>query len=422
MLGNVAKFVMFKKPFEEVLTSENLIEVEEVGVQVKGETITELVKSIVTTQDYRVFPIIQGDLLEDGWEYPEGYDKKKGRFKTGNYTGNKWGGKYLRAPDIFYTVLEKGKDKLVKLGDIAEIRFGIKTGANDFFYLPNKYFSIKEDGEYYRLIPKQDGLPTDIEIEKEFLKPVIKSPRECESILVDPEKLKFKVFMCNKSKLKLKGTNVLKYVEHGENAIIEIKKGAERGKKIKGYQKLRTIKGRELWYGLGEWKFCRNILPMFEQERKYCFYTNDELFIDAALYYVYAKEDETLLNVMLNSTLFGLFEEVLARPPEGLGALQIKVYHYESMPIIDILQLKHYGTQINKTFNSFIKRKIKPIFEELDIDLLKPIRDQEPNPLPDRKELDDIIFDELGLTKKERREVYWSVCELVKQRLEKAKG
>ena len=24
------------------------------------------------------------------------------------YQGNKWGGKYLRAPDIFFTVLEKG--------------------------------------------------------------------------------------------------------------------------------------------------------------------------------------------------------------------------------------------------------------------------------------------------------------------------
>ncbi|OFX27955.1 MAG: hypothetical protein A2X08_15670 [Bacteroidetes bacterium GWA2_32_17] len=37
-----------------------------------------------------------------------------------------------------------------------------------------------------------------------------------------------------------------------------------------------------------------------------------------------------------------------------------------------------------------------------------------------REELDDIIFDELGLTQVERNEVYWSVAELVKQRLDKA--
>jgi len=42
--------------------------------------------------------------------------------------------------------------------------------------------------------------------------------------------------------------------------------------------------------------------------------------------------------------------------------------------------------------------------------------------LPDRKALDDIVFDILGLTEDERNEVYWAVCELVKNRLEKAKS
>lgn len=44
------------------------------------------------------------------------------------------------------------------------------------------------------------------------------------------------------------------------------------------------------------------------------------------------------------------------------------------------------------------------------------------NPLPDRKALDDIVFDALELTEDERKEVYWAVCELVKNRLEKAKS
>ena len=38
----------------------------------------------------------------------------------------------------------------------------------------------------------------------------------------------------------------------------------------------------------------------------------------------------------------------------------------------------------------------------------------------DRKALDDVIFDELELTQDERNEDYWSVAELVKQRLDKA--
>lgn len=69
----------------------------------------------------------------------------------------------------------------------------------------------------------------------------------------------------------------------------------------------------------------------------------------------------------------------------------------------------------------------KDIFEKFGFDKTKPIRLQEPNPLPDRKALDDIIFsqrdafaDALGLTEAEWKEVYWSVAELIKKRLDKA--
>ena len=117
------------------------------------------------------------------------------------YAGDKWGGKYLRAPDIYWTILEKGKDKLVRLGDIAEVRFGIKTGANEFFYLNDE--QIHQWG-----------------IEDEFLKPVIKSPRECKSIRVDPSQLQFKLFMCHADKAALAGTAALEYIKWGESQRI----------------------------------------------------------------------------------------------------------------------------------------------------------------------------------------------------------
>ncbi|NWF51492.1 MAG: hypothetical protein HXY47_00205 [Nitrospirae bacterium] len=52
----------------------------------------------------------------------------------------------------------------------------------------------------------------------------------------------------------------------------------------------------------------------------------------------------------------------------------------------------------------------------------RPIREQKPNPLPDCKALDDTVFDILGLTEDERLGVYWAVCELVRNRLEKARS
>src|SRR3989338_1764374 len=99
-------------------------------------------------------------------------EEKRKRFSTGHYGGNKWGGKYLRAPDIFYTILEKGKGKLVKLGDIAKVRRGFTTGANEFFYL-------------------DEEAQKKWNIEKEFLKTVIKSPKECGSVVIDSTNMKF---------------------------------------------------------------------------------------------------------------------------------------------------------------------------------------------------------------------------------------
>lgn len=54
--SKTARFVMFKKPFEEVVNAVNLVRIE------KAE-------KILKTNEFRVYPINQEDLLEDGWEY-----------------------------------------------------------------------------------------------------------------------------------------------------------------------------------------------------------------------------------------------------------------------------------------------------------------------------------------------------------------
>ena len=74
------------------------------------------------------------------------------------------GGKYLRAPDIFFTILEKGKDKLVRLGYIAEVRRGFTTGANDFFYL-----EPLGPGSRPGLLRVRNGAGWEGEIEEEYL-------------------------------------------------------------------------------------------------------------------------------------------------------------------------------------------------------------------------------------------------------------
>jgi len=116
-----------------------------------------------------------------------------------------------------------------------------------------------------------------------------------------------------------------------------------------------------------------------------------------------------------------MYWEVAGRVMTGsLPLLDLKVYELEDTMIVnpDILDYK----KCHDVFNKLIKREIYNIFTGLGFDKTRPIREQEPNPLPDRIELDDIVFDALGLTEEERKEVYWAVAELVKARLDKAKS
>lgn len=389
-LSNTARFVMFKKPFEEVISAETMITIDNAEVTVKGAELADLVENVVQAEACRVFPVMQEDLLEDGWEYPDEYDRSNGRFRRGEYIGNKWGGKYLRAPDIFYTVLKKGKGKLLRLGDVAKVRFGIKTGANDFFYL-------------------DEEAQKKWKIENKFLKPVIKSPRELKSIYVRPDNLKFKTFICNLSKTELEGTNALKYIEWGEKAQIKIGLGAEKGKSVCGYQNLKSISSRKRWYSIDSVK--GNMFWVKESNNRLgCFISTEEMSCDCRLYYGNAPVE--ILN-SVNSTLVFLFTEVLSRSNLGLGAKSLMVFEVNQFLVPYNIEPLHSRLYLEE-------RPLLPIFDECGLDVTKPIREQKPKPVHDRLTLDSIIFDAFGLNKEERDEVYYSVCELVKGRLDKA--
>ncbi len=363
----MVKFVALKKPFEEAIFTENLLQI-------------EYAKQVESNDIFRVYPIIAKKLRESGTEYDS-----ETKMQTGKYIGDKWGGKYLRAPDIFFTILEKGKNKLVKLGDVADVRRGITTGVNKFFYL------TKEQIQHWQ-------------IESEFLKPVIKSPRECKSIIVNPKDLKYKIFICNKSKEELKGTNALKYIEWGETQ-----------KKNNVYwSAVPSVQGRKYWYELGP--VCGNTFWGKEiRKRLAVFISNEDYFADCRMYYSYLDRSNQFV---CNSTIYAFMSEVMKRDLGGGGGPRsLMVYEvsdsYVLMP--NLLSLPK---------NKILSRDIKTIFEECGIypnsDI--PIEKQEPNPLPDRAELDTIVFDALELTEDERKEVYRAVCRLVWNRISKAKS
>lgn len=115
---------------------------------------------------------------------------------------------------------------------------------------------------------------------------------------------------------------------------------------------------------------------------------------------------------MLNNSIFYLFKEIAGRTNLGEGVLDTAVFEAKKCLVFKPDCVGNRSLKKNIEFRS--------VFEESGIDPFKPIREQNPTPLDDRTQIDNIVFDELGLTKEERKEVYYSVCELVKDRLDKA--
>jgi len=393
------KFIGFKRPFEEILKAE-------VFKQIERED------KFVINDIYRLFPKKRIELLEEGVEIPEEEESIED-VESLPYIGNKWGGKYLRAPEIFFKILEKVKDKLVRLGDIAEVKRGFTTGANEFFYLeptgkpaPKGLLHVKNSAGW-------EGY-----IEEEFLKPVIKSPRELKTIIVREEDLKYRVFMCHKSKEQLKGTYAMKYIEWGEG---------------QGYHKRPTCAPRPRWWELPYLKFSSFIFKKGYGDFFAQFLVeNRNIFIDQTFYY-WECEDPEIWSIYLNSSFFIMFLEISTSTGLGEGLLRPTTFEIENivLPQPEAIELHYLKT------NRFLTRPIKSIFEELGFpkcdqrnckhpehpyEYVKPEEVSFDRIMPDRRELDKIVFETLGLTEEEQLEVYRAVLELVKNRLLKAKS
>ncbi len=284
------------------------------------------------------------------------------------YTGNKWGGKYLRAPDIYWTILKKGKDKLAPLSDIAEVRRGFTTGANEFFYLDAA--RIQEWG-----------------MEAKFLRPVIKSPRECKGILVDPRQLSYKLFMCHADKADLAGTAALEYIKWGEK---------------QGFHQRPSCKGRPRWWDLGDREFA-DLLWIETMHETFKVHRNAPAIYESDKFYgIQSQDNVDKLTILLNSTPMMLFKLLSGFHSLGGGALKTAVYEVQNFCIIQPKLIAFHMDLVNM----LIKREVGTIQEDITHS--------------NRRALDAIIFDVLGLSQGERDGVYEAVVKLVEARLRKA--
>jgi len=421
---NLVKFVQLNKPLKDFIDLQNEGE--------RWKSVNKLVRLIENKKKYyederiRIYPIEQERL----WK--EGFDEDSGKYK-----GSKWG-KYLRAPEIFFTILEKGKDLFVPLKEVADVRRGFTTGANEFFYLTEediKRWGIEREfwmhplrkeepplakvwkdkgGEYF----KKSQYIEDFSL-KEVLRDdrfvywipnyVIKSPRECKSIVINPEDLKYRVLMIHRDKEELKGTNMLKYIEWGEE---------------RGFHKRPTCASRKRWYDLPKLPQANILFRQFFDVTFNFPLKTDDTPTDHTFYYLCLK-DKKLSKVaaaLLNSTIYNMIVELYGRTIMGQGVLINYGPEMKPLPIINLGAFsKSQIKKLEKTFNKLSQRPIDSVFEEIDANIPEQVSLDKVK--PDRRELDEIVMGEiLGLTEEEQLEVYKAVVDLVKSRLEKARS
>lgn len=101
--GHIVQFVAFKMPFEEAIYTESLLEIENTA-------------STNDTNSYRALAISYKDLKDAGSKSVNG-----GLIDSVDYVGDKWGGKYLRAPSFFLDILKDKQELFLKCDEVAQI-------------------------------------------------------------------------------------------------------------------------------------------------------------------------------------------------------------------------------------------------------------------------------------------------------------
>ncbi len=348
------------------------------------------------------------------------------------YGGGKWG-KYLRAPDLYFRIMERYGNRFTPLGEIATIRRGITSGC-DAFFMPRdvsadfleKYSKLDwneaplmthckrtevESGNV-KLIEAGDG--TVHPVEAEFLVPEIHNLMRISTVVIKASELERLILYVNKSKDALKGTYVLKYIKYGETTSFASKKSGS-----SPVAQRSTCLARERWYDVTHTKPGSILWPMFSQYRHLIPANPDKQVANNNLYDMrfpeFTQEQIEAFAAIANSTWVGLCKAFYGRYTGAEGNAQIKIIDLNLVEVPDPrLASQTILKRLGKAFDKLSGRKILPLVEEEFMECRSAVRvkklAEEPIKLPrelqqpDRRALDLAVFELMGVSDAKERE------------------
>jgi len=288
---------------------------------------------------------------------------------------------FFRAPPVYFKIVNHSL--ITKLSELARTRIGLQTFADKFYILS------EEEARKWG-------------IEKEYLRPIITTPRKLDKPVIDSPNTDEYVLYCDKPKELLKDTNVIKYIEHGEKVKVPVRK---KGVEVTGYNNLPRVKQakRKPWYNLVKEIKAKGVAPIlypYMAWKRVMFVWNKAGVIDHQNFIGIIPHKENFVKpllMVLNSSLIEFIIRVRAHIYGG-GVTKLRPKDLKELLVLDLRKLDSNSiASLANLWDEYIElygdsEKIKEI----------------------KKKADDLIFRLLDLSEFEIAQIYNTIKEVIK--------
>ena len=280
---------------------------------------------------------------------------------------------HLRAPGVYFEIIEQAAQRLVPLGQTADVHRGVTTGLNSFFFIPNRKAA-------------------ELRLEAEFLRPIVVSLKNVDSLILAPRHAKHRLLTVpGRDRQSFSGTNVLKYIEE-----------FERSGRLPAHSP--TLENRREWFSLAPPPPGHLVLPRFRRRRHFSpanpggILVGDTVFTARLHDIRHAK----VCYASANSTLFHFMAEVSGRDNMGGGFITTYGPELKALPLPNPQFLLKREAELSAAFEALARQPVRLSSDELDA--------------PARRRLDEEIWRLLELPAPLLDDLYAAFAQMLEQR------
>jgi hypothetical protein len=366
----------------------------------------------------------QGQLWAEGVRMGNLNAGQPGGTDPARYVG-KWG-RYLRAPNLWFDLVQRAGDRLIPMAQLARIRFGVKSGKDEYFMPKDataEALAAQPDARDFqvaygapraeveagtvRIIACGANLGERKPMEASYLEPVFHGPKDFAGALLAAEQITpYQIVQLPTADVQ-RGRYAQAYIQWGEQ---------------RGYNQDRTcaarVSERRAWYDLTGRSAAPLVWIKGSQYQHVVPYNSAGYLVNSRLYEVKPLEEDAdpeMWAGVLNSSWVMLSSFQYGRPTGNEGLQEQMVSDVALMLVPD----PRAGTprarqRVATAFRTMQDRTQLRFISERDFqeatyyargrqDELRSLSADSELTQPDRRELDDAVLELLGITRREER-------------------